>query len=260
MARPAPHRKLSLPTSVAPKDVVRIMGLPAVTAALLRRPKAVERLFFESRHRDCLSTACKDLAARRKPFRQVDNDELTKIAGTPLHGGVVAHTAPIPLLPFDLTLATNLAAPILILDGVGNPHNLGAIIRTMAFFGLPHLILSGHPAQALPSDATYRVAEGGMEWIHVSTAPYLPLFLERLGKTHKVVGTALGSHRPMEQVLTSGAKPLALVLGNEENGLPEETLKACQELARLEGSGHIQSLNVSVTAAILIHQLKHSRG
>ena len=56
------------------------------------------------------------------------------------------------------------------LDGVGNPHNLGAIARTAAFFGVPRIVLSDHRAQAKPSDASYRVAEGGQ---HRITAPRL---------------------------------------------------------------------------------------
>ena len=161
-----------------------------------------------------------------------------------------------PVLPFDSEEAKRWAQagePLLLLDGVGNPHNLGAIVRTMAFFGLKRLVLSDHPGQALPSEAAYRVAEGGFEYITLYRADRFATQLKRLSPAFRVVGTALGDHRPLGRL--KGPPPAALVLGNEEVGLRPETLKACAELATIPGSGWVQSLNVSATAAILIHAI-----
>ena len=69
--------------------------------------------------------------------------------------------------------------PLLILDGIGNPHNLGAIARTAAFFGIERIVLADRPDQALPSDASYRVAEGGLEHLTLYRAP-LPAALAEL--------------------------------------------------------------------------------
>src|SRR5262249_49922314 len=75
-----------------------------------------------------------------------------------------------PLGPEPETQRASDRQPLLILDGVSNPHNLGAIARTAAFFGLPRMVLSDHPAQALPSDASYRVSEGGLEHLELHRA------------------------------------------------------------------------------------------
>ena len=236
----------------------RIGGLPAVAALFQRDPARLLRLFFDERMKAQAEPMCKYLAAERKPFRQVSAEELAKVAGTPLHGGIVAVCQPRPLPPLEAVKSFNwakAAQPLVILDGIGNPHNLGAIARTMAFFGLPRLLLSDHPGQALLSDAAYRVAEGGLEWLELYRLHAPATTLARLKPHYRVVGTALGAHQPVCELLPGRDRPVALVLGNEEEGLPAATLAACDGVATIRGSGHIQSLNVSATAAILIHLL-----
>lgn len=248
---------------MAQPKLSRIAGLPAVAALFQRAPERVERLFFDDRMKAEAAPMCKLMAAARKPFRHVDGEELTKVAATPLHGGIVAVCQPRPVQPFEAVKSFNWAKarqPVVILDGIGNPHNLGAIARTMAFFGLSKLIISDHTGQALPSDAAYRVAEGGLEWVDLMQAKTLPKALERLKPHYRVVGTALGSHQPLGSTFADVKTPLALVLGNEEHGLPPATLAACDQIVTIIGAGRVQSLNVAATAAILIHLLATGHG
>jgi TrmH RNA methyltransferase len=141
--------------------------------------------------------------------------------------------------------------PILVLDGVGNPHNLGAIARTAAFFGIERLVLADRPEQALPSDASYRVAAGGLEHVTLHQAS-LPAAFGALRQCYRVLGSALGRGEPVARRQTE--KPPALVLGNEETGIEPATLAACDEIVTIPGSGRVQSLNVAA-AAILIYAL-----
>lgn len=252
--RPAPPRQtLSLPR----RKPFHVAGLAAVKALFAADPDRVERLYFEDRTKGELGDACARLAASRRPYRLVTAAELEKIAGTPLHGGVVAVAPPRPVAAFDADAALSWAragVPLLVLDGIGNPHNLGAIVRTAAFFGLPRILLSDHPGQALPSEAAYRVAEGGFEHVDLIRAdPFLPA-LAALGAGYRIIGTALGGSRPLGD-LAAGPKPAAVVLGNEEHGLSDATLRACHAVATIQGSGRVQSLNVSATAAIVVHVL-----
>lgn len=233
-----------------------IAGLPAVTALFARDPDRIGGLVFDKRVKPFLGDLCQALAASRKAYRLVETDELDRIAGTPLHGGVVAFSSPRPTYPFDIEVARRLAEdgrPLLILDGIGNPHNLGAIVRTAAFFGIEHLVLSDHPAQAGPSEAGYRVAEGGFEYVTLYRAARLPVTLKHLGRFYHVVGTALGGTVPLAALQRQ--RPVAIVMGNEERGLDRATLAACRTVVTIGGAGQIQSLNVSATAAILIHEL-----
>lgn len=267
---PRPAAPSSAPTAPEPAEqrkLFRVAGLAAVSALFAHEPERVERLFFAERLKPAVGAFCKAMAAARKPYRMVEGEELAKVAGTVLHGGVVALMAPRTIPLFDPEVARRTAEPLLILDGVGNPHNLGAILRTAAFFGLPRVLVSDHPGQALPSEAAYRVAEGGFEWVVLERAPALPALLKRLRTSHRVFGTALDQSRPTVDAgaLTGWrgpanskmqtAKPPAVILGNEEDGIPPATLAACEAVLTIPGSGRVQSLNVAATAAILIHAL-----
>lgn len=235
-------------------DLTRVAGLAAVSALFAASPERVERLFYLHERSGDVEAFCQELARRRKPFRRVGVDELARVAGTAMHGGIVALARPRPLLSFDPQIgeAWRKTAPFLVaLDGVGNPHNLGAIVRTAAFFGLDRLLVSDHPAQAGPSDAAHRVAEGGLEFVQVYRASGLPDVLKRLKPAYRIVGTALGTGKPLEQVRAD--RPIVLVLGNEEAGLEPPTMAVCDEIVTLPGSDWVQSLNVAATAAILIH-------
>lgn len=235
--------------------ILKIAGLPAVKALFDRAPDRVLRLFYEDRLVPRVGGFCADLARSHRPYRRVDAEELAQIAGTALHGGIVAVAEPPVVLPFDPAAAAAWAEagePLFILDGVGNPHNLGAIARTLAFLGYRRLVISGHAAQAGLSDAAHRVAEGGLEYLRIFRADPLPKVLRRLAAHYRVVGTALGRGSSPES-LDADPRPVALVLGNEEIGLPATTLEACETLISLPGCGSVQSLNVSATAAILAY-------
>ena len=251
MKRPAPRPQKNA--------LVRVAGLPAVAALFTAAPERIERLFFDARARSKVNSFCAALARVRKPYRLVETDELDRVAGTVLHGGIVAIAQAQPVHALDPEAAQGWARdgqPLLILDGVSNPHNLGAIARTAAFFGLPRMVLSDHPAQASPSDASYRVAEGGLDHLALYRTARLVDTLKRLKTAYRIVAAAPGRHRAPSD-LRKGDKPYALVLGNEEDGLPKATLSACDEIVAIPGAGRIESLNVSASAAILIYVLSH---
>ncbi|CAA6605657.1 RNA methyltransferase [Rhodospirillaceae bacterium LM-1] len=252
-----PQQKHRPTVPEAERDLLRISGLSAVTALVERDPARVSRLFMDERTAKKATALCAKLAEGHKPYRTLDGEELTKLAGTPMHGGILALAKPRTVASFDAHAAKDWAKEgksIMVLDGVGNPHNLGAIARTLAFFGIERLLLSDHPGQAQPSDAAYRIAEGGLEWLEIIKAERFPLPLKRLKEAgFFVIGTALeAGSKPLAEVLGWARKrPIAFVLGNEETGLPKHSQAECDALAVIPGSGHVQSLNVAATAAIV---------
>jgi TrmH RNA methyltransferase len=234
----------------------RICGAAPVRALFQHRPQQVLRLFYTAEKRRIAGPLCAQLARSRRPYREVPVEELARIAGTQHHGGIcaiavvrLAAPLPGPVLPASL-----LRAPLLpVLDGIGNPHNLGAIARSAAFFGCHALLLSPDSRQADLSDAAFRTAEGGLEHLEVWRAHDLPALLRDMrGSVLTVAAVATGGAPP-------GAlprdRPIALVLGNEEHGLPSPTLEACEARLTLGGSGLVESLNVSAAAAVLFHAL-----
>jgi TrmH RNA methyltransferase len=245
------------PTFRHKTKLARIAGLAAVSAVFSTGPERVERLFFGQRMKPRIGDFCSELARRRKPYRLVDDRELELIAGSVLHGGIVAIARPRPVSVLDSAEADAWARggeTLLLLDGVGNPHNLGAIARTAAFFGVPRIVLSDHPEQAGPSDASYRVAEGGLEYVELYRGIRFAEMLHHLRRAYRVIAAA-AEHGQPPAALRSSERPFALVLGNEEHGLPPATLRACEAIVTIPGSGSVQSLNVSASVAVLLHAL-----
>ena len=237
------------------EKLLRIAGMPAVSALFARAPQRVERLFFGERLKPQAGAFCAALAKARKPYRLVGDDELQRVAGSAMHGGIVALAEPAPLPMIEAAEARRWARDrqaLILLDGVSNPQNLGAIARTAAFFGVPRLVLSDHKGQALPSDAAYRIAEGGLDYLQLFRVTRFPGFLRQLRPAYHVVGTALGEGKSVDELGPSD-RPIAIVLGNEEQGLPPATLKACETIVTIRGTGAVQSLNVSAAAAIFLH-------
>lgn len=239
------------------RKLLRIATLPAVLAVHETAPERIEQLFFEESLKAVVGDICITLAKAHRPYRVTDGRELERLAGTPMHGGILALAQPKPVPTLDTADAKSWAESgrlLPILDGIGNPHNLGAIARTAAFLALPRLILSSHPGQALPSDASYRVARGGLDYLDLYRAHRLPEALKRLRRDYLVVGTALQKGVP-PGALDLTRRPVALVLGNEEEGLLPATLEACEAVVTIPGSGRVQSLNVAASAAILMWAL-----
>jgi TrmH RNA methyltransferase len=215
------------------------------------------RLFYVPERRREAGPHCAVLARMRRPYREVSAAELARIAGTQHHGGIVALALPraVPALdPRELPAALLAASVTPVLDGVGNPHNLGAIARSAAFFGCRAMVLSGDPRQAGLSDAAFRTSEGGLEALELFTAHDLPATLRLLAPKMLTVAAMPRGGVPPEAV--PRGRPIALVLGNEEAGLPAPSIAACAMKVTLASAGPVESLNVSVAAAVLIHALR----
>src|ERR1700677_2467541 len=118
---------------------LKICGLAAVRARFQRDASSIRRLYFDYATGRKLGLMCKALAAARKIYRCVEPAELEKIAGSIHHGGVVAAVTdfgPAGVGPGDASAWARRREPVLVLDRIGNAHNLGAIARTAAFLGL----------------------------------------------------------------------------------------------------------------------------
>jgi TrmH RNA methyltransferase len=236
---------------------ITVCGLAAVKAQFDSDPKAIVRLFFDEPMARKVGAICKGLAQAKKVYRCVGRAELEKIAGSLHHGGIVAVVEAAEVRAPKRGAATDWARrgePLLVLDRVGNAHNLGAIARTAAYFGIVRMIVPDDPTAALPGDAAHRVAEGGLSFLEILKVRSLPGFLRELTNAgYDVIGAATRGGSPEVEIL--GGKPVALVLGNEEHGLAPAVVGACSRLVTLPGSGKVESLNVSVAAGILLWEL-----
>lgn len=245
---------------------LKLCGLPAVQARWRKDPDSFLRLFFDQKTGRSVGAICRELAATRRVYRCVETAELEKVAGSHHHGGIVAIVAQeasrVPTAE-DVAAWVKACEPVLVLDRIGNPHNLGALARTAAFLGVRHIVLSDAPGASRGNDAAYRVSEGGLEAATLWSVEDMGHFLKRLAKAgYAVVGAAtrdgklLRPGQGRKLVLgQAAAAPVALVLGNEEQGMAPEVAASCTRLVTLEGSDAVESLNVSVAGALLMWEL-----
>jgi TrmH RNA methyltransferase len=183
----------------------------------------------------------------------VPPDELAKAAATPHHGGIAAVAKPRAIDLFDVQAPPRLPF-LLVLDGVGNPHNLGAIARAAAFFGVRGLLIHEVPGAALLSDAAYRLAEGGLEYLSLWRTRDLPRALAALTPHYRTVAASLADAAVPPAALPRD-RPMALVLGAEERGVSAAVEAACRRAVRIPPAGRVHSLNLAQAAAVLLHAL-----
>ena len=236
-----------------------ICGLSAVRSRFETAPLTIKRLFFTQEIAPQIGEICRALAEARLAYRCVEAEDLERIAGSVHHGGIVAVVEQPPFRPPLLDEVREWAGrgePLLVLDCIGIPHNLGAIVRTAAFFGVTKLVLAEHPLAALPTEASYRVAAGGLEHMDVYVVRYMDRFLHDIRAFYEVIGAATDGGDP--NLGRTTRKPVALVLGNEEEGLAAEVAAECDRLVTIPGCGRVESLNVSAAAAVLLWECTRS--
>ena len=221
-----------------------VYGRRAVREALRGRREVLELLATERAARDGWD---------RKP-KIVPEKALNELAGTRDHQGVVARVE-----PFRYADAYQLAAgePLLVvLDQVTDPHNLGAVIRSTEGAGATGVILPAHRS-ARVTPAVARASAGAVEHLPVAVVPNLARYLNEVKGPRLWVYAADAAGTPMAEADLSGG--LSLVFGAEGKGLRPHVRRACDAVVSIPLAGRVESLNVSVAAAVLLYEAQRQR-
>jgi len=263
-------------------DELAVCGMNAALAVCEHHPLTINRLFLREDRLKSFSVICKQLAERKRPYKICDDDELERICKSVHHQGVVAMIEePViePLCLDDLNLWADEGRTGVILHSVGNDHNLGAIARAAAFFDVSFIVLNEKDTSLLEQSSAsqlssvsqmkmttsaYRVAEGAMEFLTVRKVSNAVNFLKDASKRLVTIGTDTRARMRISDlgniIKSAAAKTadkklpgIALVLGNEEAGLPKNVKDQCSYLLRIPGTGNIDSLNVSQAAALFLN-------
>lgn len=236
---------------------MRVYGVHAVRALLKRRPTEIERAWVLAESAtDRLAELVAELASRGIAVERVERRELDRLTGRAAHQGIVVET-PAPsefgLTEFEqLVIARGSAVRLLVLDGVEDPRNLGACLRTADAAAIDAVVVPRSRAARL-TPAARKTATGAAERVPVLYAPNLVKVLRWLQSAGvRVIGADAEGTRPLfEAPLTP---PIALVLGGEGRGLKPQTRAACEEVVVIPMYGAVESLNVSVAAALAMYE------
>ncbi len=255
-ATPLPPREGGTPPPPGRgNDELRLYGWNAVQALFEHRPQALRKLYLTEALIPRMQPVLKWCVANRVGYRVVEDGDLNKLAATTHHEGLVVDVLRAPMLELEEWLATLPAdAPVLALwlDGVGNPHNFGAILRSAAHFGVAGLLLPPGATLAL-SGAAARVAEGGAESVPLVRLPALPEAMEQLRAAGLSLAATLVEGGDDLFASTLPAR-LVYVMGAEGEGMDRELAQACDHQVSIPGTGAVESLNVASATAVLLAQ------
>jgi 23S rRNA (guanosine2251-2'-O)-methyltransferase len=193
-----------------------------------------------------------DMARRASvPVRFEPRNALDRLAGSSAHQGVVAMGAANQYATLDAATASQL---VVVLDGVEDPHNLGAIIRTAHAAGAGAVIIPERRAAGV-TDVVAKAAAGALEYLPITRVTNINRALEELKeKGYWIYGLDERGTETYDQA--EYASPTAFVLGGEGKGLHEQVRKHCDMLIRIPMAGKISSLNVSVAAGVVLFEWK----
>ena len=233
---------------------LRVHGLNAVQAVFARRPHAIRKLYLAESRIPQLQPLLKWCVANRVGYRVVEEGDLQKLAASSHHEGVIAEVTREEPTPLSTWLRDLPAGPLcaLWLDGIGNPHNLGAILRSAAHFGVAAVLLPKASTLGL-SGAAARVAEGGAEAVT----------MVRLGREDNSIAQLHGAGFALAATVVRGGadlfasslpQRLVYVMGAEGEGMSTQLAAACDLRLSIPGTGAVESLNVAAATAVLLAQ------
>jgi TrmH RNA methyltransferase len=255
-ATPLPPREGGTPPPPGRgNDELRLYGWNAVQALFEHRPQALRKLYLTEALIPRMQPVLKWCVANRVGYRVVEDGDLNKLAATTHHEGLVADVLRAPMLDLEEWLATLPAdKPVLALwlDGVGNPHNFGAILRSAAHFGVAGLLLPPGATLAL-SGAAARVAEGGAESVPLVRLPAVPEAMAQLRAAGLSLAATLVDGGEDLFASTLPAR-LVYVMGAEGEGMDRALAQECDHQVSIPGTGAVESLNVASATAVLLAQ------
>lgn len=245
-----------------------VCGFAAVKKLEKNHPEKITRLYFTEEVAPKFGGLCKKLAKVHGIYNQKPASDLEKLSGTVHHQGVVAMIEAPQIEPLDSDITDGWCERgenAVLFDRIGNANNFGAIVRSAAFFGIKNIVIPLDEAQSSITTSSYRVAEGGMEYVNIYSVQSSVRLLEAMKGKMLRVGTDLSAKKSVNFLSSPEArkKPALIVLGNEENGISEAVRKNCDELVIIPWGGMkngaaeslVDSLNVAQAASVIFYEL-----
>jgi 23S rRNA (guanosine2251-2'-O)-methyltransferase len=235
-----------------------LTGFHAVEEAL-NAGRALDRIVIaRGRHGERVESVVQQAKARGVPVRFEDRQQLDRLSNTREHQGVIALAAAKRAAEFeDLLREKGNYGLLVLLDGVEDPHNLGAVVRTSLAAGAQGVVIPERRAAGL-SEAVERSSAGALAHLPVARVKNLVRAMEEAKEAgYWLVGLDERAEKAYTEVDLTGS--VGIVLGSEGEGLHELTRKRCDFLVSLPTTGPVRSLNVSVAAGVMLFEVVRQR-
>ena len=233
-------------------------GFHAVEEAL-NAGRPLDRIIIaRGRHGDRIQAVVQLAKSRGVPVRFEEREQVDRLAGTREHQGIAALAAAKPTVELEDLLAKKTTQGLLVLlDGVEDPHNLGAIVRTSLAAGAQGVVVPERRAAGL-TDTVERASAGALAHLPVARVKNLVRAMEEMKQAgYWLIGLDERAEKSYTEVDLKGS--VGIVLGREGEGLHELTRKRCDFLVSLPTAGRVRSLNVSVAAGIILFEAVRQR-
>ena len=237
-----------------------IYGIHAVEEALKARGRAFEYVGVARERKDArVQRIVEDCRAAGVAVRFLPLEQVERLAGNAAHQGVVAVTSEKSYSDLDevLTHRRGEHAFVVVLDGVEDPHNLGAILRTADAAGADGVVIPERRAVGVTATVA-KASAGASEHLPIARVTNISRALEEL-KSREVWTVGLDERAPQAYHQLDYKMHCALVVGAEGNGLHELVRKRCDFLVSIPMLGKVPSLNVSVAAAVVMYEMARQR-
>jgi 23S rRNA (guanosine2251-2'-O)-methyltransferase len=231
-----------------------IFGMNPVLEAIRSHPDRVHYIAVaKGAHTNRVFDAAKKAGV---PVRILPPDQIDRLAGRGVHNGVIADVSEAAYADFDEVIARETTKFVLILDGITDPQNFGAILRVADGFGVDLVVIPQHDSVGL-TPAAVKASAGASEWIPVAQVTNLARTIEELKKREFwIYGASANGDRP--SAIDFRGK-VTMVLGSEGKGVRRNVLEHCDRVVTIPMLGRVESFNVATAAAVLCYEVRRQQ-
>lgn len=229
-----------------------IYGLNPVLEAIRSRPDHIRFVGIAREQGGKLQRAVTAAREAGIDVRHMTAQQIDRLTGRTVHNGIVAEVSESAYADFDDAIASETTNFVVILDGITDPQNFGAILRVADGFGVDLVVIPQHESVGL-TPAAVKASAGASQWVRVAQVTNLARAIEQLKEAeYWVYAAALGGDSPAKIDFRG---KVAVVMGNEGKGIRRNVLDHCDRVVTIPMFGHVESFNVATAAAILCYEV-----
>jgi len=233
---------------------VVIYGVNPVLEAIRSHPQRIHYVgVAKGAHSNRVFDAAKNAGI---PVRILPGEQIDRLAGRGVHNGVIADLSEAAYADFDEIVAREETDFVLILDGITDPQNFGAVLREAEGFGVHGVVIPQHESVGL-TPAAVKASAGASEWVPVAQVTNLARTIEALKERGYWIYAASATGDPPDAIDFRGK--VALVLGSEGKGIRRNVLEHCDRTVTIPMSGRVESFNVATAAAVLCYEVRRQK-